>query len=97
MAKGKVVEVRQLDNGDHAVQVEFGDGVERVLQLRPQYWLSDIRDLVPGPPKPSRRKPVPVHDNDTSTTGDGEDADSEAALVADNVEFDARQSRCRPL
>jgi hypothetical protein len=64
--RGKVLGVRQLDNGDHAATVRFSDGTERVLQLQQRFWLTDTATLIPVPPKPSRRKPLPVENGATA-------------------------------
>lgn len=76
---GKVVGLRKLDNGDHVATVRFDDGVERLLQLQQQYWLSDIRDLIPSPSKASRcvAEPEPLDEGDEpAVSGDSPDADS---------------------
>jgi hypothetical protein len=74
--EGKLVWVRQLDSGDCVVSVKFGDGTERVLQLRQQYWISDIASLIPAltpTPKPLKHKPTASHaDDDLSANDEGE-------------------------
>ncbi len=59
---GKVLGVRQLDNGDHAVQVEFGDGTTRTLVLDQTFWVTSIRSLLPSKPVrcPAKPKPEPM-------------------------------------
>ncbi|MGA7766014.1 MAG: hypothetical protein WCA27_07280 [Candidatus Sulfotelmatobacter sp.] len=77
--KGKPIEIRQLDDGGHAVVVKFGDGAKRVLRLEQRYWVSNIASLIPPPPKPARRaskkKALDIEEN-----ADGEEVtEAEAA------------------
>jgi hypothetical protein len=100
--EGKLVWVRQLDSGDYVVSVKFGDGAERVIQLRQQYWVSDIRDLIPEPSKPlaqtkpsPKRSPMADEDNQSyvieedsvdSSDDAGEGGDTEPELGEERVE-----------
>lgn len=89
--QGKLVGVRHLDSGDYVATVKFGDGAERAIQLRQQYWVSDIASVIPEPPKPvaqkkarPRRRPVDDEDeesylSDEDSVDSGGDAESEAA------------------
>lgn len=66
---GKLVGLRQLDNGDRTVQVEFGDGATRTIRLDQSYWITPISELLPAPPTPIRRVAKPQND---ASDADGE-------------------------
>jgi hypothetical protein len=52
--------VRVLDSGEFAARVEFGDGVERVLLLDEQWWITPIAEMLTAQPEPARKyKPEP--------------------------------------
>lgn len=76
--EGKLVFVRQLDSGEHIALVKFGDGVERILRLRQQYWLTDIAPLIPTPLKVKARKSAPVEVSDDEEDGEPELGEDEA-------------------
>lgn len=70
--RGVILELRQLDGGEYAAAVRFGDRVVRVLRLEQRYWVTNVASLLPAPPKPERRaarkKPVEIEE-----VGDADD------------------------
>lgn len=79
--RGELVGIRQSDGGQFVATVRFNDGTERTLQLRQQFWTTDVARLIPAPLKPRRvakPKPEPVENDASSAPGeDGEQADEE--------------------
>jgi hypothetical protein len=55
--RGKLLAIRQIDGThDYMADVRFADGTPRTLLLVQRYWLTDIRPLLPNPPKPRRAR-----------------------------------------
>jgi len=56
---GRVLAVRQIDvsANDFVVDIKFGDCSTRTILLLPHWWLCDIQNLIPQPPKP-RSAPI---------------------------------------
>lgn len=75
---GKLIGVRQLDNGDYAVVVKFGDGATRVLRLEQRYWVTNIASLIPAR-RAAKAKAVEVEEITDGETEAGEDDEDAAA------------------
>jgi hypothetical protein len=79
--------VRVLDSGEFAARVEFADGVERVLLLDEQWWITPIVEMMKAQPEPARKyapepKPKPA-DDETEESGDAAELELEGGHIQD--------------
>ena len=78
--------VRVLDSGEFAARVEFGDGVERVLLLDEQWWITPIAEMLTAQPEPARKyKPEPKAKpaDETEESGDAAELELEGGHIQD--------------
>lgn len=69
---GTVVRVREVDGGEFVATLRFENGLERVLQLRQQYWDTDIATLTPARDFNHVAEPKVIEDDASIATGESD-------------------------